>query len=370
MKKILFLAPVVLALSACSTDGVSIDLPSGYSESTVVVSHLTIDNIFSARSAEDLKINYDTLQVKDNRARMKLSAAGASRYTILSPVPSRTEPDFYAAPGENIKVTIKSFEPLDYSVQGTPLMEDLTALNSITGPIQKEYMKLVEGGNITEAQAHAMMDRYDAAIKGFVAAHPDSPAIPFAIIDLSGDDFKTAYDAMTPEARKSILMPFADAYNAEVENMQAERNAEQERAAVYASGSIDAANFTLPDLAGKMVSLSDFRGKYVVLDFWGSWCGWCIKGFPALKDAYAKYGDKIAVIGIDCNDSEAAWRAAVKQYELPWINVYNGAKTDLYEAYNVQGFPTKVTVNPQGKIVDVTTGEDPSFFTRLAQFVR
>ena len=151
--------------------------------------------------------------------------------------------------------------------------------------------------------------------------------------------------------------------------MQSEGDDEQARKAEIASGTIAAPDFTLPDLAGKKVSLSDFRGKWVVLDFWGSWCGWCVKGFPALKDAYARYGDRIVVIGIDCNETEDAWRAGVEKYQLPWINLYNGDNRDLYTAYNIQGFPTKAIINPEGRLVDLTTGEDPSFFTRLASFV-
>ncbi|MDE6037088.1 MAG: TlpA family protein disulfide reductase, partial [Duncaniella sp.] len=190
------------------------------------------------------------------------------------------------------------------------------------------------------------------------------------IMNLSGDDFKAIYDNMTPEAKKSILMPYADAYNQQVEEMIKEREAEQARKDEIASGKITAPDFTLPDLNGKNVSLSDFKGKWVVLDFWGSWCGWCVKGFPALKDAYAKYGNKIVVIGIDCNESEEDWREGVKKHELPWLNLYNGDNRELYEAYNISGFPTKAIINPDGKLVDLTTGEDPSFFTRLADFVK
>ncbi len=131
-----------------------------------------------------------------------------------------------------------------------------------------------------------------------------------------------------------------------------------------------APDFRLPDLDGRMVRLSDFRGKWVVIDFWGSWCGWCIKGFPALKDAYAKYGDRIVIIGVDCNDTKERWRAAVKIYELPWLNLYNGNGAELYKAYGIQGFPTKAIISPEGEIVDFTVGEDPSFFTRLASFVK
>ena len=76
------------------------------------------------------------------------------------------------------------------------------------------------------------------------------------------------------------------------------------------------------------------------------------------------------VIGIGCNEPEADWRAGVKKYELPWINLYNGENRALYDDYNVEGFPTKVIINPEGKIVDLTTGEDPVFFTRLASFMK
>lgn len=372
MKKMFFLAVTGLLMASCSNnDGdVTIQLPKDYKGETLVVSHVTIDNIFNAKQQEDLKVMYDTLEVKNGVAKMKLDAAGAARYNIDSPLVTTAEPDFYAAPGDKLEVTIDNFDPLDYKVKGTKLMEDLTALSSITGPIQQEYLTLVNTNeNVTEAQVKTIMDRYDAAVKKFVAENPKSPAVPFAILDLSGDDFKQAYDNMTPEAKKSILMPYAELYNRQVEEMQKGRAEEDARKAEVASGTISAPNFTLPDLDGKMVSLSDFRGKWVVLDFWGSWCGWCIKGFPALKEAYTKYGDKIVVIGIDCNESEADWRAGVKEHQLPWLNVYNGNNRELYEAYNIQGFPTKAIVNPEGKLVDLTTGEDPSFFTRLASFV-
>lgn len=373
MKKIFLFAATGLIMASCSTDNgsVTIQLPGNFSESTLIVSHVTIENMFTAQRQEDLVIIYDTLEVKNGIANMKLDPAGAARYDIQPPAASMADPEFYATPGDRLQVSIASFNPLDYQVKGTQLMEDITALSSITNPIQQEYVSLVnDNDNVTEAQVTGIMNRYDEAIKKFVSDHPQSHAIPFAITNLSGDDFKQIYDNMTPEAKKSILMPFADAFNKQVEDMQSERNAEEARKAEVASGTITAPDFTLPDLNGKKVSLSDFRGKWVVLDFWGSWCGWCVKGFPALKDAYTKYGNKIVIIGIDCNETEADWRAGVKQHQLPWLNLYNGDNKNLYIDYNIQGFPTKAIINPDGKLVDLTTGEDPTFFTRLAEFVK
>ncbi len=373
MKKLILLAATGLLMASCSGDkgNVTIQLPADFAENTIVVSHMTIKNMFEATQVEDLTVIYDTLAVKDGVAELKLDPAGPARYSIEPPVMATLQPEFYAEPKDALTVTIKSFEPLDYDVKGSKLMEDIMAYNAVINPIQQEYMALVSrSSDITPEVMQEHMKRYDETIKKFVANHPNSPVIPYVITDLSGDEFKELYDAMTPEAKKSILMPYAEAFNKEVEAMQSEREEEEARKAEVASGTIEAPAFSLPDLNGKMVSLSDFRGKWVVLDFWGSWCGWCIKGFPALKEAYQKYGDKLVVIGIDCNESEVDWREGVKKHELPWLNVYNGNDRALYEAYNITGFPTKAIINPEGKLVDLTTGEDPSFFTRLDNFMK
>lgn len=128
-----------------------------------------------------------------------------------------------------------------------------------------------------------------------------------------------------------------------------------------------APDFELPDLQGNPLKLSSLRGKYVVLDFWGSWCIWCIRGIPSMKEAYAKYKDKMEILGVDCRDSEKKWKAAVDEYQLPWLQVRCPDKQlqTLAEQYNIEGFPTKVVIDPEGKIAKVIVGEDPDFYTYL-----
>lgn len=131
-----------------------------------------------------------------------------------------------------------------------------------------------------------------------------------------------------------------------------------------------APDFTLQDINGKSLSLSELKGKWVILDFWGSWCPWCIKGFPALKDAYKQYDGKVEVLGIDCGDTEEVWKASVAKHELPWPQVYNPKGSDLTARYGIQGFPTKFIIDPEGRVANVTVGEDPAFFDILKSLVK
>ena len=81
---------------------------------------------------------------------------------------------------------------------------------------------------------------------------------------------------------------------------------------------------------------------------------------------------ELEIIGVACNDSRDKWEAAVKKYDLPWINLYNPEQGGgrLLEDYAVEGFPTKAIISPEGKIVNITTGENPAFFDILEQLMK
>lgn len=134
--------------------------------------------------------------------------------------------------------------------------------------------------------------------------------------------------------------------------------------ATPAAGS-KAPDFTLPDLNGQNLSLSSLHGKYVVLDFWATWCVWCIKGFPKMKEYYEKYQDKLEIVGMNCSDPKSKWKECVSENELPWPQVRIPKDSQLYDDYVMNGLPTKVIVDPKGKVVTMYLGEDDEFYKIL-----
>lgn len=99
----------------------------------------------------------------------------------------------------------------------------------------------------------------------------------------------------------------------------------------------------------------------------GARCVWCVRGIPKMKEYYNKYKGKFEILSIDCNDSQEKWKAGVKKYELPRLHVYQPAKGDVQttDLYAIRGFPTKILIGPDGKIIKTYVGEDPSFYTFL-----
>jgi peroxiredoxin len=116
-----------------------------------------------------------------------------------------------------------------------------------------------------------------------------------------------------------------------------------------------APEFTLARRDGSLLSLSDFRGKVVVLDFWASWCKPCRASFPWVREFYKEYKDKgIEIIGMSIDSNRASWEKALDEEQLPWPQVIDETVKGSYrveELYHVLAVPMFVVVDKEGKIV-------------------
>ncbi len=271
---------------------------------------------------------------------------------------------------------------LDYTLGGDAFYEDCNRINaigkdwalemdSISTYCMELYAKGVSEDSIQQIikpyqnRMQEEMQKIREAKNKFIADFPQKDASLYALMQLPLQDLEKGLSLIDETVKTGVMAPvyqsIKDTYEADMARMKAAERIQPGKMAP---------DFTLKDLKGNDFTLSSLKGRFVVLDFWGSWCGWCIKGFPDMKELYFKHKGKMEFVGIACNDKEQQWKDAVSKHELPWVNVINGTDNDVASAYAIQGFPTKIILDRDGYITKVFIGEDPNFYTFTDELLR
>jgi len=257
----------------------------------------------------------------------------------------------------------------EYNTYNSLIKAELLTLKPLNESYNKknmEYIALKKQG-ATETILNAKLDELEKIKEdmsptqqiirdkqlSYIKQHPNSPVsaaqLRYFVSGLDLTELQSIYGQMGPEIRNSA---------------EGKELAEEITKLKSGSPGSPATDFAGIDIHGKALKLSDYRGKYVLLDFWASWCVPCRKGNPHLLQLYSKYKRKgFEIIGVSDDDSNPkAWRKAVDQDKIGiWKHVLRGLKTtaqgdfdkseDRSEAYGIHTLPTKILIDPNGMIV-------------------
>ncbi|MCH5319759.1 MAG: TlpA family protein disulfide reductase [Paramuribaculum sp.] len=347
---------------------VVITFPADNYADSIEIFYAPIDKLISAQSKDERGLMSDTVAIKNNMVSFSIPDNQSGYQSGIQIINGPMIPLLYLEPGKQINVDIISMMPFEYNLSGSILSQALNDLIKMEGEFNHKRSELRNKDIVSDEDYKQVINEYNNQVKDYVSKNRDNERSLLAlhIGYLAGDDYVKEYSNIPDSLESSIIYPLLRArYNKFVDIEKTKlKQLEMEQ------GNIMAPDFSLKDINGKNISLSDYKGKWVILDFWGSWCGWCIKGFLQLKEAYEKYGNEMVIIGIDCNDTEKDWLKAVEKYQLPWINLYNPDDSNVRKDYEIQVFPTKIIINPEGRISKYVIGEDPDFYNQLSEIIK
>ena len=226
-------------------------------------------------------------------------------------------------------------------------------LDSIyTARYKKFSAAISQSGRLQKKDAFAFIEsnrlaadsEQDRDLWNFVKIHPTSPVSLFILKhdDENYPDYdKLApyFDALSSELKNTI---FGKGYGAMLAGLKLTRTGAR------------SPEFTMEDPNGKKVSLSSFRGKYILVDFWASWCKPCREENPSVVSAYKQFSDKnFAILGVSLDKAKDAWLKAITDDNLAWtqvsdLNFWNNAAAQLY---SVKAIPQNFLLDPEGHII-------------------
>jgi len=318
------------------------------------------------RNINEQLINIDSTYLKkDGTFVLKGKSSGTDLY-FLADKDNVFIMRFFVDPGNKIKVSGSAVAISDIKIEGSTTHDLYNEYLSLIIPLQEEqqqiyqtYQIYAQNPNIPEERLQYILEELVASYEqleidienltlGFIIAHPNSIVSAYLVYRNSN----SLNIAAEIEVQLILLDPEMDNKFVSLTNNIINKIKQTEVGAVLP-------NIELPDAEGKIISLESLRGKYVLVDFWATWCGPCVREIPNLKEAYQNYNEKgfeIFSISIDVN--HAAWLDFLKKHELSWSNVTDLEGSPTANQMAIKYIPHTFLLDPNGVIIAVNLREE------------
>lgn len=388
MKAFHYLAIIsFLLFASCNTQRHNISgVISGLGNDTLVIELIKIEKI------ADEEIILDTVITTNDKFNYTLSTSGN---TLIMINPKKGEYDrldgsYYwpesnrivliLSPDQSVKVNGELHDNyLQYNISGSKINKSLAELReeylealSKQASIEMKLDSLIYQSGFSKDTRNLFNERAKfrdiqrSKELDYILDNKDSEVSGYLLFFQNLDTIGKYYDELPENVVSGIFKPMLDYKYLRYKKYNIVRNAQEN----IIPGN-KALNFTLKSNSDENVTLSNIDSKFIILDFWGSWCPPCINGLPQMKEYYKKYNGKIEIVGIACNDKEDTWRNAIEKYELDWIHLFNDGdiEKDVSLKYGVEAYPTKIILNSDLEIIGKFEGEGEDFYKKLDELL-